>query len=100
MKIFQPYKNIIASALNNDSSGILSKSFNESEQSIKMFSVKDYETYKTKLSKPDDLEIMARHMGVNTFSDQKVGQHPDFIHLKGTKEKELQHLCKPLRGVS
>lgn len=92
MKIFQPYKNIIASALNNDSSGILSKSFNESEQSIKMFSVKDYETYKTKLSKPDDLEIMAHHMGVNTFSDQKVGQHPDFIHLKGTKEKEYHNI--------
>lgn len=92
MKIFQQYKDIIASALNNDSQSIFNKSLNESERAIKMFSVKDYENYKTKLSKPADLEAMAKQMGVSTYSDQKVGQHPDFIHLKGTKDKEYHNI--------
>ena len=92
MKIFQPYKDIIASALNNDRANLFEKSLNESYGEIKMFSVNDYEKSKLSLSKPHDLEVMAQQMGVRVLSDQKVGHHPDFVHLKGTKNREYHNI--------
>ena len=92
MKIFQPYKDIIASALNNDRANLFEKSLNESYRDTKMFSLNDYEKSKLSLSKPHDLEVMAQQMGVRVLSDQKVGHHPDFVHLKGTKNREYHNI--------
>ena len=92
MKVFQPYKDIIASALNNDRADIFEKSLNESYRDIKMFSLNDYEKSKLSLSKPHDLELMAQKMGVKVFANQQVGHHPDFVHLKGTKNREYHNI--------
>lgn len=92
MKVFQPYKDIIASALNNDRAGIFEKSLNESYRETKMFSLNDYEKSKLSLSKPQDLELMAKQMGVKVFTNQQVGHHPDFVHLKGTKNREYHNI--------
>lgn len=92
MKVFQPYKDIIASALNNDRADLFEKSLNESYRDIKMFSLNDYEKSKLSLSKPHDLELMAQKMGVKVFTNQQVGHHPDFVHLKGTKNREYHNI--------
>lgn len=92
MKVFQPYKDIIASALNNDRANLFEKSLNESYRNTKMFSLNDYEKSKLSLTKPQDLELMAQQMGVKVFTNQQVGHHPDFVHLKGTKNREYHNI--------
>ena len=92
MKVFQPYKDIIASALNNDRANLFEKSLNESYRETKMFSLNDYERSKLSLSKPHDLELMALQMGVKVITNQQVGHHPDFVHLKGTKNREYHNI--------
>ncbi len=93
MKIFEPYKNIIEAALRNDALVELNKGkLNDSYRDTKMFSVSDYEISKRNLKKPEELKLMAQKMGVRSFDNQKVGHHPDFIHLKGTKNKEYHNI--------
>lgn len=92
MKTFQPYKNIIASALNNDRAGAFEKSMNENYRETRTFSLDDYEKSRLNLAKPQDLEVIAQQMGVKVFTNQQVGHHPDFVHLKGTKHKEYHNI--------
>lgn len=91
MEVFNSYKKIIESALNNDNS--LNLSLNESAYAkTKFFSLNDYESSKKELSRPKDLELLASRLGVKEITEQKVGHHPDFVHLKGTKNKENHNI--------
>lgn len=92
MTIFQPYKDIIAAALNNDKNELFEKSLNENYRSTKTFSLNDYKASKIKLTKPESLEVVAQKMDVKPFHNQRIGHHPDFAHLKGTKNKEYHNI--------
>ena len=92
MTIFQPYKDIIAAALNNDKNELFEKSLNEDYRSTKTFSLNDYKASKIKLTKPESLEVVAQKMDVKPFHNQRIGHHPDFAHLKGTKNKEYHNI--------
>jgi adenylate cyclase len=90
MNLFQPYKNIIASALKNNA---LNKSINESYlEETKLFSLSDFQTQRTSLSISNDLVKVANDMGVVQIKEQVVGNHPHFKHLKHTKNTENHNI--------
>jgi adenylate cyclase len=90
MNLFQPYKNIIASALKNNASNI---SMNERYfGDTKLFSLSDFKAQRTSLSISNDLVKVADEMGVVQIKEQVVGHHPHFKHLKHTKNTENHNI--------
>ena len=94
MNIFSNYKNVIEKALDrNNSSTFLNESkglgYPNSRYELKTFS---HDKSALTLSSINDLQKITSEMGVIPISNQQVGHHPDFIHLKGTNDTEKHYI--------
>lgn len=92
MDIFSNYKNIIEKALDrNAPSTTLNESlgYPRSRYELRMFSD---DKSSLSLSSTSNLQKITTEMGVVPIQDQQVGHHPDFVHLKGTKNTENHYI--------
>jgi hypothetical protein len=97
MNTFSEYQNIIEKALNRNE---IHKNFNESQEyrglagpvSMSKYTMSDYNTNRSQLSLSSDLTAIANKMGVIRHSNQIIGHHPHFIHLKGTTNTEKHYI--------
>jgi class 3 adenylate cyclase len=97
MKAFSEYQNIIEKALNrNEIQKGLSDSRTFSGLAGPAVSAKytfsDYVSNRDKLSLSTDLVGVANEMGVVQFTNQVIGHHPHFSHLRGTTNTEKHYI--------
>ncbi len=93
MNIFSNYTNIIEKALDRND-------LYKAEESIGLaypnyrYELKTFSKDKSSLtlSSISDLQQITTKMGVVPIQNQQVGHHPDFIHLKGTKDTENHYI--------
>lgn len=97
METFLEYQNIIEKALNrNERHKNLSESqFHSSHTGfigLEKYTMSDYITNRSQLSFSRDLIAIANKMGAEPFTNQTIGHHPHFSHLKGTTNTEKHYI--------
>lgn len=95
MSIYNSYYRVIESAMKGDRSlRTFSKSLNESLESVIQkgisLSMEDESPFGDKLL--PELQDLADQFGVKPSFNQKLGEHPDFAHLKGTSYRENHYV--------
>mgnify|MGYP001339112644 CR=1 FL=1 len=99
MNPFFEYQNIIEKALNrNDISKGMNESFKDAAglngpaSVLRKYTFSDYRANRAELSFSSDLVGIANKMGAVPFSNQTIGHHPDFSHLKNTGNIEKHYI--------
>lgn len=97
MNTFSEYQNIIEKALSMNETR---RTLNESQMfsalsspiTAKRYTFSDYTNSKAQLSLSSDLVAIAKKMGVVPLTNQIIGHHPHFSHLKGTTNTEKHYI--------
>ncbi len=97
MKAFSDYQNIIEKALNRNE---IQKGLSDTRAYVGLsgppssgkYTFSDYVSNREKLSLSTDLVAVANGMDVIPFTNQTIGHHPHFSHLRGTTNTERHYI--------
>ncbi len=95
MDPFINFQNVIANALQNNNSlkkAYVNEQFENFNGRQKLFSLKDFDLQKSALIISQDLIKIASEMGATPFTEQQIGHHPHFKHLKHTNNSENHYI--------
>lgn len=96
MKAFSDYQNIIEKALNRNE---IQKGLSDTRAYVGLsgppssgkYTFSDYVSNREKLSLSTDLVAVANGMDVIPFTNQTIGHHPHFSHLRGTTDANINY---------